>query len=69
MDIKDFFILLDFQQNKVSTDEILRLIRGYLSKRRKRIMVEKLSKIDSDKKGFCEINPIKSFFNPNQHLF
>ena len=68
MDIKDFFILLDLsEQNKVSTDEILRLIRGYLSERRKMIIVEKFAKIDSEKKGFCEINLIKSFYNPNQH--
>ncbi len=68
MDIKDFFTLIDLsEQNKVSTDEILRLIKGYLSERRKMIIVEKFAKMDSDRKGYCEINIIKNFFNPNQH--
>ena len=68
IDVRDFFTLLDLtEKNKVSTEEILRLLRGFLSERRKMLIIEKFAKIDIDRKGYAEINLIKSLFNPNAH--
>ena len=67
-EIKDFFILLDIsEQNKVITEEFLRLLRGFLSERRKMIIIEKFAKIDINRKGYIEVNLIKSIFNPHLH--
>ena len=67
-EIKDFFILLDIsEQNKIITEEFLRLLRGFLSERRKMIIIEKFAKIDINRKGYAEVNLIKSIFNPHLH--
>ena len=66
--IKYFFNILDTKNlNKVSSEEILRLIRGNLNEKRKLCLIDKFSKIDIDKKGYCEISLLKSLFNPNYH--
>ena len=67
-EIKDFFILLDIsEQNKILTEEFLRLLRGFLSERRKMIIIEKFAKIDINREGYTEVNLIKSIFNPHLH--
>ena len=66
--IKDFYNLIDFtEQNKVSSDEILRQIRGFLHENRKLKIVEKFSMLDINKIGQCDIDLIKNSFNANKH--
>ncbi len=66
--IKDFYNLIDFtEQNKVSSDEILRQIRGLLNENRKLKIVEKFSMLDINKVGQSEIDIIKNSFNANKH--
>ena len=66
--IKDFYNLIDFtEQNKVSSDEILRQIRGFLNENRKLKIVEKFSILDINKLGQVEIELIKNSFNSNKH--
>ena len=68
MDVKDFFILLDLnQENKILTEELLRLLRGFLNERRKMVIIEKFAKFDLDRRGSTQINLIKSVYNPNYH--
>ena len=68
MDAKDFFILLDLNgQNKILTEELLRLLRGFLNERRKMIIIEKFAKFDLDRRGSTQISLIKSVYNANYH--
>ena len=66
--LQNFYYVLDFtEQNQVSTEEILRLIRGYLNERRKVKIIEKFTLLDINKKGYCEINLIKNSFKAKNH--
>ena len=68
MDVKDFFILLDLnQENKILTEELLRLLRGFLNERRKMVIIEKFARFDLDKRGSTQIGLIKSVYNANYH--
>ena len=68
MDVKDFFILLDLnQENKILTEELLRLLRGFLNERRKMVIIEKFARFDLDRRGSTQISLIKSVYNANYH--
>ena len=67
-DIFDFYNSLDLcDLNVISTDEILRIIRGNLSEERKNIIIDAFVKIDFNRKGFTEITYLKSIYNSSQH--
>ena len=66
--IFDFYNSLDLcDLNVISTDEILRIIRGNLSEERKMIIIEAFAKIDFNRKGFTEITYLKSIYNSSEH--
>ena len=66
--IFDFYNSLDLcDLNVISTDEILRVIRGNLSEERKMIIIEAFAKIDFNRKGFTEITYLKSIYNSSEH--
>ena len=66
--IFDFYNSLDLcDLNVISTDEILRIIRGNLSEERKNIIIDAFVKIDFNRKGFTEITYLKSIYNSSQH--
>ena len=65
---KDFFFIIDIcDENNVSTDEILRLIKGPLSERRKMLIVNQFAMIDKDRLGFCPVTLLKNLYNADEH--
>ena len=65
---KDFFFIIDIcDENNVSTDEILRLIKGPLSERRKMLIVNQFAMIDKERLGYCPVGLLKSLYNADEH--
>ena len=65
---KDFFFIIDIcDENNVSTDEILRLIKGPLSERRKMLIVNQFAMIDKERLGYCPLGLLKSLYNADEH--
>ena len=65
---KDFFFIIDIcDENNVSTDEILRLIKGPLSERRKMLIVNQFAMIDKERLGYCPIGLLKSLYKADEH--
>ena len=66
--VKDFFNLLDVcDEGSISTAELLRLIRGTLSERRKMMIVQIFAGIDIDRRGYYEIDKLKNLYNADGH--
>lgn len=66
--LNEFFCLMDVSdEGMISTLEFLRILRGNLSEKRKMLIVEKFSKIDIDRKGFCPVDLLRQLYNPNKH--
>ena len=66
--IFDFYNSLDLcDLNGISTDEILRVIRGNISDERKMKIIDAFARIDSNRKGFTEITYLKSLYNAKEH--
>ena len=56
-DIINFYSILDFtQSDKVSTEEILRIISGDINEKRKRAVISKFAEMDKNKTGYVPIN-------------
>ena len=67
-DLINFYSILDYtQSNKVSTDEILRLIKGDISEQRKILIVSKFALMDKEKTGTIPINLVKELYNSKFH--
>ena len=67
-DLINFFACLDYTQTgKVSTDEILRLIAGEISERRKISVITKFGEMDKDKTGYLPIAFLKKAYNAKFH--
>ena len=67
-DLINFYSILDFNQsNKVSTDEILRLIKGEIPEERKMLIVSKFSLMDKEKTGIIPIALVKDVYNFKFH--
>lgn len=66
--MRDFFAFVDlYDENAASTEEILRLIKGPLSEKRKLAIVNQFALIDTERKGFCAIALLKKLFNSAEH--
>lgn len=66
--VRDFFSFIDIcDENAASTEEILRLLKGSLSEKRKIAIVNQFALIDKERKGFCPIALLKKIFNSNEH--
>jgi Ca2+-binding EF-hand superfamily protein len=64
----NFYSILDYtQSNKVSTNEILRLIRGEISEQRKILIVTKFAVLDKEKTGIISISLVKELYNFKFH--
>ncbi|MCQ2820355.1 MAG: EF-hand domain-containing protein [archaeon] len=64
----EFFMMMDTSdEGTISTFEFLRLLRGNLDENRKMLIVQKFANLDSERKGFCDVELIKQKFNPNNH--
>ena len=67
-DIINFYACLDYTQSgKVSTDEILRIIVGEISERRKISIISKFGEMDKNKTGYLPILFLKKVYNAKFH--
>ena len=67
-DVINFFACLDYEQTgKVLTEEILRIIRGDISEKRKIAVITKFSEMDKNKAGYLPIKFLKNVFNAKFH--
>ena len=67
-DIINFYACLDYTQSgKVSTDEILRVIVGEISERRKISIISKFGEMDKNKTGYLPILFLKKVYNAKFH--
>ena len=67
-DIINFYACLDYTQSgKVSTDEILRVIVGEISERRKISIITKFGEMDKNKTGYLPILFLKKVYNAKFH--
>ena len=67
-DLINFYSILDYTQcNKVSTNEILRLIRGEIPEQRKILIVTKFAVLDKEKTGIISISLVKELYNFKFH--
>ena len=67
-DLINFYSILDYtQSNKVSTDEILRLIKGEIPEPRKILIVSKFALMDKEKSGIIPIDLVKDLYNAKFH--
>ena len=67
-DIVNFYSILDYtQSDKVSTDEILRLISGEIPEKRKISVISKFAEMDKKKTGYVPINFLKKVYNARFH--
>lgn len=66
--IINFYACLDYTQSgKVSTDEILRVIVGEISERRKISIISKFGEMDKNKTGYLPILFLKKVYNAKFH--
>ena len=67
-DLINLFSILDYTQtNRVSSDEILRLIKGEINNERKILIVNKFSLMDKEKSGKIPISLVKQLYNSKFH--
>ena len=67
-EIHDFYNYLDSEKTgRIPTDNILNLIKGSLSDKRKSILNEIFSYIDTEKKGEISLNNFKDMYNAKNH--
>ena len=67
-EIHDFYNYLDSEKTgRIPTDNILNLIKGSLSDKRKSILNEIFSYIDTEKKGEISLNHFKDMYNAKNH--
>ena len=67
-DIINFYACLDYTQSgKVSTNEILRVIVGEISERRKISIISKFGEMDKNKTGYLPILFLKKVYNAKYH--
>lgn len=65
---QDLFALLDLSDKKyISTLEFLRLLQKPISETRRSIIIDQFAKIDQSRRGQCEIEELKSYFNARNH--
>ena len=66
-DLKILFNVLNKNNNIISIDQLINLIKGNLDEKRKIIIVTIFEKIDSGKKGKISIQSLKEIFNAKNH--
>ena len=67
-DLINFYTCLDYNQTgKVSTDEILRIIAGDISEKRKISIISKFAEMDKKKVGYLPIAYLKKVYNAKFH--
>ena len=67
-DLINFYSILDYtQSNKVSSDEIIRIIKGEIPEKRKILIVSKFALMDKEKTGVIPINLVKNVYNAKFH--
>ena len=67
-DLINFYSILDYtQSNKVSTNEIMRIIKGEIPEKRKILIVSKFAVMDKDKTGIIPIMLVKKLYNSKFH--
>ena len=67
-DVINLYTCLDYKQNgKVATEEILRIIAGDISEKRKIAVITKFSEMDKAKTGYLPIPFLKKVFNAKFH--
>ncbi len=67
-DLINFYSILDYtQSNKVSSDEIIRIIKGEIPEKRKILIVSKFALMDKEKNGVIPINLVKNVYNAKFH--
>ena len=67
-DLINFYTCLDYNQTgKVSTDEILRIIAGDISEKRKISIISKFAEMDKKKVGYLPIAYLKKAYNAKFH--
>jgi len=66
-DLKILFNVLNKNNNIISIDQLINLIKGNLDEKRKIIIVTIFEKIDSGKKGKISIQLLKEIFNAKNH--
>ena len=67
-DVINLYTCLDYKQNgKVATEEILRIIVGDISEKRKIAVITKFSEMDKEKTGYLPIPFLKKVFNAKFH--
>ena len=67
-DIYELFNYLDSEKiGRISTSDILNLIKEPINEKRKIYLVKVFKSIDSDKKGEISINKLKNIFNAKNH--
>ena len=66
--IKDFFFILDLcDSNSISTNELLRLIRGNLNEKRKNLITEQFNNINTKNEKWISTIYLKSIYNNKEH--
>ena len=67
-DLINFYSILDYtQSNKVSTNELIRIIKGEIPEKRKILIVSKFAVMDKEKTGFIPIMLVKKLYNAKFH--
>ena len=67
-DLINFYACLDYNQTgKVSTDEILRIIAGDITEKRKISLISKFAEMDKEKTGYLPIAFLKKVYNAKFH--
>ena len=67
-DLINFYTCLDYNQTgKVSTDEILRIIAGDITEKRKISVISKFAEMDKEKTGYLPIAYLKKVYNAKFH--
>ena len=67
-DLINFYACLDYNQTgKVSTDEILRIIAGDITEKRKISVISKFAEMDKEKTGYLPIAFLKKVYNAKFH--
>ena len=67
-EIHDFYNYLDSEKTgRIPTDNILNIIKGSISDKRKAILNEIYSYIDTEKKGEISLNNLKNIYNVKNH--
>ena len=66
--IRDFFSILDLcELNSISSNELLRLIRGNINENRKNLITEQFNKINTKNEKWIDTIYLKSIYNNKEH--